>query len=342
MRIGIAGAGVAGAYLACMLSSRHEVEVFDRKEKDKLGHDCAWLFHHSDLYNYCGKCGLNPVRYLEHVGRTFSFFGVTVAIGDLITFNKHHFLIDLLKRAEEVHFGSKISRSDLEDFDLVIDATGPSRALLPPPLNRLKLNWSIPCYQLEVESHDLPKDFYTHPAGLGYLWVFPRGENTARVGCGSLTANPKTEVEEYLANKSYKLLRVCNGTVRIIPPSKSKPFHVAGEPNIVGVGECVGAISPLSGEGNRDALKCADLFLEALEGDLNVYERRVLEKFSRADREFAFLQALRCRQPQALWRLFKLSPPFGLRISKLDALRMLLRREHLQNLQESLSLPVVF
>lgn len=101
MRIGIAGTGVAGAYLACMLSSRHEVEVFDRKEKDELRHDCACGFHYSDLRNYCGKCGLNPARYLEHVGRTFSLFGVTVAIEDLTTFNKHRFLIDLLKRDRE-------------------------------------------------------------------------------------------------------------------------------------------------------------------------------------------------------------------------------------------------
>ena len=336
LKIGIAGAGVAGAYLACRLSSQYKVEVFEKKEKDELGHDCAWLFHYKDLCNYCEKCKLNPVHYLDHIGNSFNFFGVPVLIKDLITFNKHQFLIDLLKRIEEIHFESKISRNDLEDFDLVIDATGSSRSILSTQ-HKLKPNWLIPCYQLEVESHDLPNDFYVHPAGIGFLWVFPRSENITRVGCGSFTTNPKKEVEDYLVNINYNLLRICSGTLRIVPPSKSKPFFLAGQPKIVGVGECIGTISPLTGEGIRSALRCADLLLETLKSNLDAYERAVLEKFNQIDREFGFLEALRCHQLKALWRLFEISPPFGLRISKLEALRMLLGRRHLKNLQETLS-----
>jgi flavin-dependent dehydrogenase len=213
------------------------------------------------------------VHYLDHVGRSFNFFGVPVTIKDLITFNKHQFLIDLLKRVEEIHFESKISRNDFEDFDLVIDATGSSRNILPQPQNKLKPNWFIPCYHLEVESHDLPNDFYVHPAGIGFLWVFPRSRNIARVGCGSFTTNPKTEVEDYLANKNYKLLRICSGTLRLVSPSNSTPFFLAGQPNIVGVGECIGAVSPLTGEGIRGVLRCADLFLETLESNMRVCAR---------------------------------------------------------------------
>ena len=337
LKIGIVGAGVAGAYLACRLSSRYKVEVFDKKEKDELGHDCAWLFHYSDLLNYCQKCKLNPVHYLDHVGKSFDFFGVPVKIKDLITFNKHQFLIDLLKKVETIHFESKICRNDLEGFDLVIDATGSSRNILPPPRNKLKQNWFIPCYQLEVESHDLPHDFYVHPAGIGFLWVFPRTGNITRIGCGSFTVNPKMEVEDYLANKNYEILRICSGTIRVVPPSKSKPFFFAGQPKIVGVGSCIGTVSPLTGEGIRGAFICSDLFLEALESNLNLYEQVVLEKFNQVDREFRFLEALRYHTLKAFWRLFKTPSPFGLKISKLDALRMLFGKNHLKNLQETLS-----
>ncbi|MEJ2241907.1 MAG: hypothetical protein P8Y18_07175 [Candidatus Bathyarchaeota archaeon] len=337
MKIGIAGAGVAGAYLACRLSNRYKVEVFDKKEEDELGHDCAWLFHYSDLLNYCKKCKLNPVHYLDHIGKSFNFFGVSVSIKDLITFNKHQFLIDMLKRVEIIHFESKISRNDLEDFDLVIDATGSRRNILPPPQQKLIPNWLIPCYQLEIEGHDLPDDFYVHPAGIGFLWVFPRSGNITRVGCGSFTSNPKLEVEDYLANKNYKLLRICSGMIRIVPPSKSKPFFFAGQPNIVGVGTCIGTVSPLTGEGIRNALICADLFLEALETNLDVYEQKVLENFNPVDREFGFLEALRYHQLKSLWSIFKISSPFGLKISKLDALKMLFGKNHLKNLQVTLS-----
>ncbi|MFZ7137216.1 MAG: hypothetical protein ACOWW1_02175 [archaeon] len=337
MNVGIVGAGVAGAYLACRLSSLYKVEIFDKKQKEDLGHDCAWLFHYSDLRNYCEKCKLDPVHYLEHVGRSFDFFGVPVPISDQITFNKHQFLLDLLKRVNGVHFESKISRNDLKDYDIVIDTTGSGRNILLSQ-HKLNQNWFIPCYQLEVESHDLPNDFYVHPAGVGFLWVFPRRENITRVGCGSFTTNPKKEVEDYLADKTYKLLRICSGTIRIVPPSKSKPFLLAGQPNIVGVGECIGVVSPLTGEGIRGALRCADLFIDALESNLKVYERGVLETFNQVEQEFALLEALRHHQIQALWRLLKISSPFGLNISKGDALKMLFGRHHLKNLQETLGM----
>ncbi|MCW4015437.1 MAG: NAD(P)/FAD-dependent oxidoreductase [Candidatus Bathyarchaeota archaeon] len=336
MKIGIVGAGVVGAYLACRLSSRYNVEIFDKKQKDDLGHDCAWLFHYSDLRNYCEKCKLDPVNYLEHVGRLFDFFGVPVTINDQITFNKHQFLLDLLMRVNGVHFESKISKNDLDDYDLVIDATGSSRNILPS-VHKLEPNCFIHCYQLEVESHDLPNDFYVHPAGLGFLWAFPRRGNITRVGCGSFTTNPKKEVEGYLTNKNYKLLRICSGTIRVVPPSKSKPFLLVGQPNIVGVGECIGVVSPLTGEGIRSALRCADLFIDALESNLNVYGRGVLEKFNHVDQEFALLEALRHHQIQTLWRLLKISSPFGLKISKGAALKMLFDKNHLKNMQKTFS-----
>ncbi|NIU84416.1 MAG: hypothetical protein GWN64_13315, partial [Candidatus Thorarchaeota archaeon] len=90
------------------------------------------------------------------------------------------------------------------------------------------------------------------------------GNNKTKVGCGGFDRNPKQEVEAFLAGKQYEELYRTGGIVRMIPPSRSRPFFEAEAPPIVGVGESIGTVSPISGEGISCTLRCSDIFLDAL------------------------------------------------------------------------------
>ncbi|KXA90158.1 hypothetical protein AKJ61_01310 [candidate division MSBL1 archaeon SCGC-AAA259B11] len=134
---------------------------------------------------------------------------------------------------------------------------------------------------------------------MGLLWVFPQGKDRAKVGCGDFKLNPRTEVKSYLSEKDHKLLKEISAKVRVIPPSHSKPFYVSGSPSVLGVGESIGTISPLSGEGIHPSLVCADIFLVAFKGEKNLervaqkYESKVLKKYRWADEWFNFLKSVR-------------------------------------------------
>jgi hypothetical protein len=70
--------------------------------------------------------------------------------------------------------------------------------------------------------------------------------------------------------------------IRLSPPSRMRPLYGG---NTIGVGESIGCVFPITGEGIVPSLICCDIFLDVLEMDLNKfdfqqYENRILETFS--------------------------------------------------------------
>lgn len=315
MHIGIVGAGVAGSYLSYRLSKQHTVEVFERKTREDLARNCAWGTSRRTLQRYCDICGLDPQEYLHHTCR--KFLSDIYVNRDSISFNKRKFLLDLLGKSEAtVHFENTLVRQKIKEYDLVIDATGPYRELLPKSRGKLSQSWISPTFQLDVRSDELPNDFYCRPRGVGYLWVVPQEENKAKVGCGSFDYNPKKAVMEFLADKAYEETYRTGGFVRMLPPSKSKPFHVKGESFVIGVGESIGTVSPIDGEGITSCLLCSDIFLSVFQNNSGLekiakrYEQKILREFEWIDSQFKFIRALRFenRFSQFL-HLLKLSVP---------------------------------
>lgn len=316
MRIAIAGAGISGSYLAFSLSRDHEVEVYERRRApEDLGRDCAWGTSLRGLRKYSSVLDRDPSDYLRHVGEeSLSDFYVN---RDMVTFDKNGFIRDLLDDSEaEVRYGVDVRKSDLGGFDLAIDATGTSRSLLLPSEGDLGENWICPCFQAEVRSRELPADFYIELKGAGYLWVFPQGEEMAKVGCGSFDLDPRREVKNFLSGRDHELLDEVGARVRLIPPSRSRPFYVDGDPPVLGVGEAIGAVSPVSGEGILPSLICSDLLLEGLrkrgsvEDTAEIYESMVIEEFSWADGHFNFYKSVRFGNRMGqLWNLLRLREP---------------------------------
>jgi flavin-dependent dehydrogenase len=72
-------------------------------------------------------------------------------------------------------------------------------------------------------------------------------------------------------------------------PYNSKPFVVSDR--IVGVGESIGTVSPLGGDGNLYAMQCAEMLVENWD-DLDKYSQSVLKKFDWMRREREGLERL--------------------------------------------------
>ena len=73
--------------------------------------------------------------------------------------------------------------------------------------------------------------------------------------------------------------------IRLAPPKRMEPFH---DGNIIGVGESIGCVFPMLGEGIIPSLICCDLFLEVLDGesrpfDVRKYRKKVLDRFGYYD-----------------------------------------------------------
>ncbi|KXA90159.1 hypothetical protein AKJ61_01315 [candidate division MSBL1 archaeon SCGC-AAA259B11] len=159
MKIGIAGGGIAGSYLAFSLSKNHVVEVYEEKTRERVGEDCACGTSMRTLEKYASLLNRAPSDYVRHT--CSEFLSKVFENRDAVTFNKNKLILDFLEKSEaDVNFKQKVERENLRGFDLVIDATGCCRSLLPPPRNELERNWVCPCFQADVISEELPKDFY--------------------------------------------------------------------------------------------------------------------------------------------------------------------------------------
>ena len=82
-------------------------------------------------------------------------------------------------------------------------------------------------------------------------------------------------------NPSARVIRKIGRPIRLAPPLHMKPFS---QGNIIGVGESIGCVFPMLGEGIIPSLICSDLFLEVLEKDTNKfdydsYTKKILKKF---------------------------------------------------------------
>lgn len=290
-KIAIVGLGVSGSYLSSRLKDDYYVVGFERVSRDKFDYSiCAWSTCKNVMKNFAKKAGLNFEDYILHDGKEMQVElngkSLWIKLKGLCTYEKHKLIVDMIN-CHEVHFNSNIRRGKtFNDFELVIDSTSFSRALLPP----LKKDMFIPCLEYRVKFREKPfDDFYIKPfQGLsGYLWYFPLGNNEAHVGAGDYHKRHLEELKIFMNKYKGEILRVIGRPIRILPPSKCLPLYIG---NVVGVGEAIGTVYPLLGEGIIPSLQCSDILIKNLH-NLKNYEREVLKKFQIYDIAFEFIKA---------------------------------------------------
>ena len=340
MKIAIAGAGIAGGYLAALLAQEGlSPDVYDAMaHKTRCGcRSCGWGAP-ARIGPYLGAVGLEPEAYVLGTMPSLHFDGLATST-PLLTIDKPRLLQDLTR-------GVTVTRRDLGpdeagEYDVVVDATGIARALLPPC--RSDLTFPTLQHRVAVEPRGddrLEAGVYGNGVpGPGYLWVFPVGQEQYHVGVGGVgLAGLESFLERFyreMAGRfSFTRLCGCSGGIRVASPYCSGPFYVETKQRdgrarlVVGVGESIGTVAPFTGEGIVFSLECAKLLAGRL-ADPAGYTRAVLARFAWMRRERETLDYLLARREATgprlcdRWRFYRSARRSGIGLPMLEAFRQL-------------------
>jgi len=340
MNIAIAGAGIAGGYLAKILEQREILpDIYDgMNHETRCGcRSCGWGVPR-DIERYLSDVGLDFDRYLLEPMSSMNFNGLA-AKTPLCTVNKPRLIKDLTS-------GVRLKRQNLgveeaDDYDLVVDATGIARTFLPPCESDLVM----PTLQqrVMVKSHgieNLKAGIYGNKIpGLGYLWIFPLGNNQYHIGLGGVgRVMLDSLLDRFFKNSSerfsFTTLCSCSGAVRVASPYYSTPFYVTktrkdAKPQvIVGIGESVGTVAPFTGEGIVHSLECVRIFADTFP-DYKRYTKSVLAKFGWMLKERETLNYFLAQEGkngprlQDRWRLFRNARRSGIGLPMHEAFKHL-------------------
>ncbi len=281
MKIAIAGLGVAGSYLLNRLGEEHEVVGFERQSFDKFDAPCAWGTSRHELGRILKPTGLDFEKYILHEGKVMHVnLGssmIEIPLAGLVTYDKHQLELDLAK-GREARYGVRVNREQLtrDGYDLIIDATGFHRDLLP----KLPRDEYVPCieYKMEYKPTAPIDDFYIQPFGhdSGYLWYFPLENGASFVGAGDFNRKHMEYTAKYNKDHPGQQVKKNGRPIRFLPPKLCEPFY---DGNVVGVGESIGTVFPILGEGIIPSLQCSEILLDTLT-DLEEYRKRVLKAYS--------------------------------------------------------------
>lgn len=322
MKLAIAGSGMTGAYLFRLLKNEGcDVHLYDRQQIARCGIEpCAWGTS-AQFVDLVKKAGLDAENYILRRLDYVLIDDVRVK-ADLITFDKPRLVKDLLADAE-----IRLSPLPIENYDRVIDASGVSRALLPA----IEDDVILECRQYLIETRE-PLENRIRLGGIGYAWCFPLSRDRYHVGCGSLVDNPRRILEKlgWLENSSpryeKKILCRCPGRIRLTGPFHSRPFVIDGPgEGIWGIGEAIGCVAPLAGDGIVPGMRSVQLLLESWD-DPHLYRNAVLDEFRWMMNERAAVDKLRKSEGVGIRDALVLkrnSKRMGMRVGIRDALALL-------------------
>jgi len=277
-KIAIVGMGVAGSYLINQLTRLgHEVTGYERYKEQNFECVCAWGASRYGISDFVEKCGFDFEDYVIHEGIKFRMqYGgqeFVSPVTGLVTFDKHRLVLDMQK-GHKIVYGKWI-REVGDDYDIVIDATGNNRVILPKMKYK---DLQIPVVQFRVKFDKPPMDDFLlkmFETNSGYFWYFPLGDGEAHIGAGDYYRHHLEYIQEFVDEYKPTLIKKVGRPIRLRPPSKCEPFS---EGKVVGVGESIGTVFPLVGEGIIPSLQCADIYLDNMY-DMQNYRRAVLNNF---------------------------------------------------------------
>ena len=275
MKVAIYGAGLVGSYLYRLLinSGFSQVTVFEKQNSHQTScgiSSCAWATS-TGFEKLITDVNLNPEEYILQTFDKVSLNGVSIP-AVIMVIDKPKLIADLLVRDDV-----KVSPEKDEHFDRIIDATGFARAYLPKIDNDIIAS----CLQYRVYSNE-PLGCDINVSDLGYVWRFPLSKYEYHIGAGSIMVSPQQMLNKlgWLENGDH--LCSCVGRIRFNSPHYSLPFiDVTKDGNhcpIWGVGEAIGCVSPLSGEGIIPGLISARLLLNNWD-DPDAYQHSILKEF---------------------------------------------------------------
>ncbi len=286
------GMGVAGSYLMARLKdTEHHVTGYERSKQEKHDSICAWGTIKITMIELCNKVGIDFKNYVIHDGKKMHVKmhnqkQFDIGLHGLCTYNKIGLIQDFIKDCD-VRYGEAPTLEEMEkEYDLIVDCTGFYRMYLP----KLERDFFVQTYEYRIEYEDkVPfDDFYIKPfPGMsGYFWYFPLGEKVAHIGAGDYNKKHVKETDEFFKKYGGKVTKTVGRPIRLATPDLCKPFFSG---KVVGVGESIGTVYPLLGEGIIPSMICADIFLKHI-NDNKGYEKEVDEYFKIYGKVFSFIR----------------------------------------------------
>jgi len=322
LKVAIIGAGMTGAYLYRLLVNRgHKVDIFNRDPGTRCGiSPCAW----GTSRGFAGlieASGLDPGKYLFR-NLDYVMIDEIRIPADIATFHKPALIRDLLHGAEVV-----CEPPEVNGYDRMIDATGVSRAFLPV----LGDDILLPCRQWRVRTEEALTN-RIKLGKIGYAWCFPLADHEYHIGCGSLISDPRKIMADLgwmrktPSSPRKEILCTCGGRIRLTGPIYAQPFvRRDGPAEVWGVGEAIGCVAPLAGDGVIPGMKSAQILLHWW-NDPEGYQRAILREFGWMEKERGVIDKLRANGNLGVkdaWVLKRNSQRMGMRVGLKDALRLL-------------------
>jgi len=260
----------------------------------------------------CDRVGIDFSKYVIHEGKAMTVDMTNqpryqIPLKGLCTYNKLQLIKDLIKDCN-VHYGTAPKLEELEkEFDIIVDCTGFHRMFLP----KIKDDFFIGTYEYKIEYPDkVPfDDFYLKPfTGMsGYFWYFPLGDKVAHIGAGDYNKQHVPVTDKFFKKYGGKITKTVGRPIRLATPAHCKPFYSG---KVVGVGESIGTVFSLLGEGIIPSMICVNIFVKNL-NDWKQYENEVDKYFSIYNRvydfvskkihnEFSLIKSLR-----SVWKIYR-------------------------------------
>lgn len=243
----ICGLGVSGSYLFRRLTDLgFNVNAYDVKRPDYYI-PCGYATNERKIEEYCKLAGMNFDDYVisradDVIVAGDNFAEHTFKSLGLCTFDKNRFEHDMIKDLKIMKSMPNYSNG------VSLDCSGISRALLGQSSD----DYSMGAIEyLTDNAHHKSFYFNFYSKARGYFWEFPMGDRY-HVGAGGLD-----QAENLRRIDSYHKILVTGRRIRLKPL-----FENMSKENIIGIGEAIGCVSPITGEGIVPSLKSAELFIE--------------------------------------------------------------------------------
>lgn len=298
----IGGLGVSGSYLfRRLIDSGFDVSGYDPK-RTGFYVPCGYAVNMKKLTALLRNIGLDAEGYMEMEADSVTFdseSGINIRLpsAGFCTIDKNRLESDIIS---DLKFERRIAGVPSDRNDILVDATGVSRYYLGPAKGDMLMRTR------EYLTNTAPKgDFYFRyfPSGRGYYWEFPL-KNGFHIGAGGDTIEIVSDALKDVRNP----LRVMSRNIRLSPL-----FDQATKGNIIGVGEAIGTVSPITGEGIVPSMESAEILFRNISryDDLNElkekYTSDIKKKFRRYVKLFSLLKNARSGNLKKLGNLSAIS-----------------------------------
>src|SRR5919202_692715 len=228
----------------------NKVEVFESSKRENRFAVCAWGASKHMLAKFSEQAGLRFEQYIFHTGK--------------------------LLRMELPNGGT-------EYLDLRGLVTYDKQKWENDLLDDNKITYGIRCSPQTFAFGEY--DYVIDCTGL-HRSLLPKSKEDFIIPAYEYLVDGIKDIKEFFKEHcEAKIIKKIGRPIRLAPPKRMQPLHYK---NLIGVGESIGCVFPMLGEGIISSLLCSNIFLEVFncnqqKFDFKKYRKKILNEFGYYD-----------------------------------------------------------